>query len=326
MSLQLQQATVPSGHPAIARQYAWRFESPARVGIKVNLYRECEVEGLALALERPDLATCPVECLMVGDSYFMTHLGRRTTKLGPDERAEALDTMVDLVAEVRAAMDATLPRNRMPYLIGDMPDGSADDTLTMLRTADRFLSAGGDVVKVELGTRGTLASVEAAARRGIATIVHLGYTPQSGRLTRYGETVGEAETMFAAARAARDAGACAIVLEMVSEAVGQALSVPAPSSLPVYSIFSGKAAFGGQSLNAWDSVFLPAGPRRYFPCTAFLDPDADRSAYTPGLVGDCLAQLIRLTLAGRFPLSPPTALTEADLEVLAHAAPWGPAH
>lgn len=310
-------------HPAIAAQCAWRYAHPSTVGIKVNLYREAEVAGLAQALGGEGLSDCPLECVMVGDSFFMTHLGRPSTRLaGEEEQRWGFETMVGLVAEVREALELLLPPHRLPYLIGDLPDGCTEDPATTLARAERYLAAGADVIKVEAGTPAALACVEAAASAGIPTIVHMGYTPQTGAVARYGNTLPEALGVFAAARRARDSGACAIVLEMVSEAVNRSLSAPNPAGLPVYSIFSGRAPYGGQSLNAWDATFRPRAPRRYFPPTAVLDPDADRGAYGPEILGECLGALLRLTLAGSFPLTPPPAMSPADEEILAGTDPW----
>lgn len=313
----------PRLHAAIAGQCAPRYAAPGTVGLKINLYRAGEVAGLAQALCEPDLAGCPVESVMVGDSYFMTHLGRPSTRLdGPGEQEWGLRILTRLVAEVREAMDALLPPRRMPFLVGDLPDGAGDSIDRMLAAADRLLAAGADTVKLEAGTPGALACVEAAARRGIPCLVHLGYTPQRGLLARRGDTLEEAGDLFGEARAARDAGACALVLEMVSEAVNAALSAPSPAGVPVYSIFSGRAAHGGQSLNVWDAVFRAGRGQRYFPPTGVLDPDADRAAYRPDLISACLARLLRLTRDGAFPLSPPCRLDARAQAALASLDPW----
>jgi ketopantoate hydroxymethyltransferase len=310
-------------HPAIARQCTWRYESPAHLGLKVNLYRDSEVMGLARALTHNDLRGAPLESVMVGDSYFMTHLGRPSTRLvDADERRWGLETLTALVAEVRSAINAYLPEERLPYLIGDIPDGSASDPDVMLRAAELFLAAGANAIKLEAGTSEAMICLEAAVHRNIPSILHLGYTPQTGSLARYGNTTYQAFQIFSAARRARDAGASAIVLEMVSEPVNQALSAPNRASIPIYSIFSGRAPFGGQSLNVWDATFRPKAPRRFFPPTAILDPDEDRETYTPDLVADCMERLIRLTLNGAFPVTPSTRMSYAEQQALLEIDPW----
>ena len=79
----------------IRAQVAKRFDDPARVAIKVNLYRDYEVVALARALHSLGYnGDSPVECVMVADSYFMTHLGRASTALPTaDERQWGFDEM-----------------------------------------------------------------------------------------------------------------------------------------------------------------------------------------------------------------------------------------
>ncbi|MFF7635713.1 3-methyl-2-oxobutanoate hydroxymethyltransferase [Kitasatospora sp. NPDC008050] len=303
-----------------------RFDDPGELGLKINLYRGLEVEGLARALAAPGLADSPIECLMVGDSYFMTHLGRPGTVLaGAAEQEWALATLVALVAEVRGAMERHLPTARRPFLLADLPDGATADRAAALAATARYTAAGADAVKIEVAGERELRCVEAVAATGVPTVAHLGYTPQLGRLARHGEGMAEALTLFAQARRAREAGAAALVVEMVSEPVNQALSRPHQDGLPVYSVFSGRARWGGQSLNLWDSVVRPARPSRFFPPTAVLDAAEVPTRYTPELIGDRMAELIRLTRDGGFPLSPRTALTEHEIADLSAFDPWSAA-
>ncbi len=300
-----------------------RYDSPARMGLKVNAYRDYEVEGLARALDAPDLADCPLECVMVGDSYFMTHLGRSSTALThPDEWEWALRTLVKLVAQVRTALNAAFPVHRRPFLLADLPDGATRDVAAALSAGARFREAGADAVKAEVADGRDLECLEALAANGLTALGHLGYAPQRGVLTRHGDTPDGASRMFAQARRVRDAGARGLIVEMVSEPVNQALSRPDPAGIPLYSVFSGRAAWGGQSLNVWDAVVRPARGSRFFPPTSVIDAAEAPSAYTPGLIADRMRELIRLTLAGRFPLSPRTALTSEEITRISETNPW----
>ena len=304
----------------IGEQYL-RRRATGSIGVKVNLYRGPEVEGLALALRHPGLREAPVECVMVGDSYFMTHLGRPSTRLEPGEREWGVATMVSLVAEVREALDRCFGE-AAPYLLGDLPDGAADSVGSAVATAESMLDAGAEAVKVEIGDDATLGVLAALAERGVPVVGHLGYTPQRAGLRRHGDSVEAALAFFAAARRVRDAGARALVLEVVSEPVNRALSRWRPDAIPVYSIFSGRAACGGQSLNVWDSVFRPAKPAPSFPPTAAYDvADAPR-VYTPELIARHLGDLLALTLAGTFPPSPRTSLDAPVAEAIAAVDPW----
>jgi ketopantoate hydroxymethyltransferase len=277
--------------------------NPGRIGLKINLYRDYELAAVAEAAAASALDPDPIECFMVGDSYLMTHLGRATTRLEPNEHAWALRLMADLVVECRAARDVHYGAEEPPFLLADLPDGAVATPDKAVASSRRLMDAGADAVKIEVASEDELALVAAVAEAGIPTVVHIGYTPQRGSLRRYGGTAEEIANLCDAARTARDLGACALVLEMVTEAANAVLCAPHPDALPVYSIFSGRADLGGQSLNVWDSVFSSGRPSKYFPPTATLDPAVDRGRYREALV-PAMTELLRLTVAGEFPLSP----------------------
>ncbi|MFE2853696.1 3-methyl-2-oxobutanoate hydroxymethyltransferase [Streptomyces lavendulae] len=303
--------------------YLKRYEAPSCIGLKINAYRDYEVAALAEAIRTPDLEDSPIECVMVGDSYFMTHLGRSTTAMeGDQEREWALTTLVGLVGEVRKTLDTEFPRNRRPFLMADLPDGATSDAATARAAAAAFAGAGADGVKIEIAAERELRCVEEVAGSGLPTLAHLGYAPQRGALARHGDTVRSALSLFAQARRARDSGACGLIVEMTSEVANRALSRPHRHGLPVYSIFSGRARWGGQSLNVWDAVIRPARKSRYFPPTAAIDASQAPTAYTPELIADRMRELLRLTLAGRFPPTPRTALGAHEVAKIAETDPW----
>lgn len=311
----------------LASQLAARAARPDRPRLKVNLYNGLETRATAhaaraLAAE----GTAPdIDCLMVGDSYLMTHLGRPSTRLDTAaEQAWAVDLLVGLLAEVRRAVDAEpWPDGEVPWLLGDLPDGAARDLPAAGAAAARMAAAGAEAVKVEIDGPGSWAVLDGLATGGAAVVAHLGYTPQHSANRRYGGDLAEARALFAAAARARDAGAVALVLERVDPAVHARLAAPDPRGLPVYAIFSGTAPATGQNLNAWDAVVRPDAARRGFPPTAVLDrAEAAAGAYTEELVADRLAALVRLAQAGRYP-DQRTSLDEAAREALAAAAVWG---
>jgi ketopantoate hydroxymethyltransferase len=303
--------------------YLRRFGHPAQLGLKINAYRGYEVQALAEAVRAPELAGCPVECVMVGDSYFMTHLGRDGTRMeSAADREWALATLTGLVGEVRGALDAGFGAGERPFLMADLPDGATLDVAAARTAADRFTAAGADAVKVELAGETDLKCAEAVAATGVPVVAHIGYSPQRSALVRYGDTVEGARELFAQARAARDAGACGLVVEMVSESVNRALSRPHRDGVPLYSVFSGRARWGGQSLNVWDAVVRPAGRSRYFPPTPVIDAAEVPQRYTPELIADRLRELIGLTMAGWFPLSPRSALTAGEAALVEDSDPW----
>ncbi|HXW81643.1 MAG TPA: 3-methyl-2-oxobutanoate hydroxymethyltransferase, partial [Acidimicrobiales bacterium] len=297
------------GSPAAVRQLAAhkcreRAAKPGRVGVKVNLYRGYEVRAVAAAVEDTGFGTDPVECVMVGDSYFMTHLGRPSTRLAPSEREWAMATMCHLVREVRNALDTTYLPPRCPFLIADLPDGSTATREQAVVSAERLVDAGAEAVKLEVPFARELCYIERLTDRGLPVVAHLGYTPQRSELRRFGQSLEEVRALCRLARTARDHGAVAVVLEMTSELVNRLLSTPGPGAPPVYSIFSGRADLGAQSLNVWDSAVRPLSPKRAFPPTACLDPRSERDQYGYSVVRKSMAGLLALVARGEFPPSP----------------------
>jgi 3-methyl-2-oxobutanoate hydroxymethyltransferase len=151
-----------------------------------------------------DAAGIPV--LLVGDSAANNVFGYPTT----------LQVTVDeLIPLVRAVVGGT----RRSLVVADLPFGSYEEGPTQaLRTAVRFMKEGGaHAVKLEGGRRSAPA-VEALTHAGIPVMAHVGFTPQSEhtlggyRVQGRGDTADE---VIADAVAVADAGAFAVVLEMV---------------------------------------------------------------------------------------------------------------
>gem|GEM_PF-1581323 len=289
----------------LAAHQAARSARPDVPRIKVNLYKGYEVAAVAGALAdvRDEFdGFSQVDSLMVADSYLTTHLGHAGTRVTPGDENTFLETMRGLVAEVVAARRETFGTGPdAPYVIADMPDGSARTPDTAERNGVGMLALGADILKVEVGESGGFSVLERLGRAGLPVIAHLGYTPQTRENRKYGTSMDEALALCAAARRARDCGARAIVLERVSGAVNGLLSRPSPSGLPVYSIFSGRCPYLGQSLNVWDSVIRPGFAAKAFPPTADLDRAAYPDGYTEPVIRAHMADLLRLTLAGRYP-------------------------
>jgi len=287
----------------IKRQLARRPHNPGRIGLKINLYHDFEVEAVVRAADAAGVAANQIECMMVGDSYLTTHLARSSTRLEPGEHEWARGLMASLVSECRAAIDRTLPTSEAPYLLADMPDGAAASPDSAIRSARSFLDAGAEAVKLEVASEYDFVTLEGVCDAGIPAVVHLGYTPQQGPLRRYGATIDEFCGLCDDVRRARACGAVAIVLEMVTETANRLLCRPHPGGLAVYSIFSGRAELGAQSLNVWDSVFQRRASK-YFPPTATLDVARDRDRYGPETIVPAMRELMRMTVDRRFPLTP----------------------
>jgi 3-methyl-2-oxobutanoate hydroxymethyltransferase len=151
-----------------------------------------------------DAAGIPV--LLVGDSAANNVFGYPTT----------LPVTVDeLLPLVRAVVGGT----RRSLVVADLPFGSYEEGPTQaLRTAVRFMKEGGaHAVKLEGGRR-TAPAIEALTAAGIPVMAHVGFTPQSEHTLGGYRVQGRgdaAEEVVADAIAVAEAGAFAVVLEMV---------------------------------------------------------------------------------------------------------------
>ena len=192
-----------------------------------------------------DRAGIPV--LLVGDSAANNVFGYETTlPVTPEE----------LLPLVRAVVRATTHS----LVVGDLPFGSYEEgPAQALRTAVRFMKEGGcHAVKLEGGRR-CAAQIEAIVGAGIPVMAHIGFTPQSEhtlggyRVQGRGDT---AEEVLADARAVAEAGAFAVVLEMVPGEVAK--RVTGELSIPTVGIGAGPDT-DGQVLVWQDMAGLRTG-------------------------------------------------------------------
>ncbi|MEV4724879.1 3-methyl-2-oxobutanoate hydroxymethyltransferase [Micromonospora humida] len=169
-----------------------------------------------------------IPALLVGDSAANNVFGYETT----------LPVTVDeLLPLVRAVVRAT----RHTLVVGDLPFGSYEEGPTQaLRTAVRFMKEGGcHAVKLEGGRR-CADQIAAITGAGIPVMAHIGFTPQSEhtlggyRVQGRGDTADE---VLADARAVAEAGAFAVVLEMVPGEVAK--RVTAELAIPTVGIGAG---------------------------------------------------------------------------------------
>ncbi|KOU12922.1 3-methyl-2-oxobutanoate hydroxymethyltransferase [Streptomyces sp. WM6372] len=200
--------------------------SPAREAASPTLYggtgtRRITVRDLNLAKERGekwpmltaydamtasvfDEAGIPV--ILVGDSMGNCHLGYENTV------PVTMDEMTMLSAAVVRGTSRAL-------VIGDLPFGSYQEgAVQALRSATRLVKeAGVGAVKLEGGER-SLHQTELIVQSGIPVMSHLGLTPQSVNAMGYrvqGRGDEAAHQLLRDAKAAQDAGAFAVVLELV---------------------------------------------------------------------------------------------------------------
>ncbi|GAB2935731.1 3-methyl-2-oxobutanoate hydroxymethyltransferase [Streptomyces hainanensis] len=153
-----------------------------------------------------DEAGIPV--MLVGDSMGNTHLGYDSTV------PVTLDQMVMLSAAVVRGTQRAL-------IIGDLPFGSYQESAAQaLRSATRLVKeAGVGAVKLEGGER-SADQVSLLVESGIPVMAHVGLTPQSvhafGGHPVQGRGEEAAQQLLRDAKAVQDAGAFAVVLELVT--------------------------------------------------------------------------------------------------------------
>lgn len=161
-----------------------------------------------------DEAQIPV--ILVGDTLGEVVLGLETT---------IPVTLDDIVHHTKAVVRGA----RRPLIIADMPFMTYQtDTADALRNASRLIQEGGaQAVKLE-GGREVAGSIRRLSECGIPVMAHLGLQPQSvhhlGGYRARGRTADEARRLLADALAVQEAGAFAVVLELVPGDVAAAIT------------------------------------------------------------------------------------------------------
>jgi 3-methyl-2-oxobutanoate hydroxymethyltransferase len=172
-----------------------------------------------------DEAGVPV--LLVGDSLGMVVLGF------PDTTLVTLDDIRHHLAAVARAKTRALIVADLPYHTYETPDAA-------LVNARVLVEAGADAIKLE-GGQSVLPEITAIRRDGIAVMGHIGMLPQSvkeeGGYKIKGKSAPERERLLADARAIEQAGAFAIVLELVEHELAR--EITAAVNIPTIGIGSG---------------------------------------------------------------------------------------
>jgi len=170
--------------------------------------------------------------ILVGDSLGMVVLGYTDT---------TSVTMSEMEHHVRAAARAQ-PR---ALLVADLPYHSYDTVANAVANAKRLTAAGAEAVKAE-GGRAIIEQVRAIVAAGIPFCGHLGMLPQSvreeGGYRVKGKIESEHQALLADADALAEAGAFAIVLELVTAPVAKEITQHIP--IPTIGIGSGKDCDG----------------------------------------------------------------------------------
>ncbi len=208
-------------------------EAPKRV--RTRHFARAKEEGITITgLTSYDVLTAQIfdeagiDFLLVGDSAGNTVLGYDTTL------PVTIDDLIPLTRGVVRGVKRAL-------VVADMPFGSYETGPDeALHTAFRFMKeTGAHAVKLEGGVR-SAEQIRRIVSAGIPVMGHVGFTPQSehglgGHVIQGRGTA--ADQLLADAKAVEEAGAFAVVLEMVpAEAAAR---VTAELSIPTISVGAG---------------------------------------------------------------------------------------
>jgi 3-methyl-2-oxobutanoate hydroxymethyltransferase len=190
-----------------------------------------------------DEAGIPV--LLIGDSAANNVYGYETTL------QVSVEELLPLVAAVARSTQRTL-------VVADLPFGSYESgPAQALETAVKFMKAGAHAVKLEGGRR-MAAQIRALTDAGIPVMGHIGFTPQSEHTLGGYRVQGrdaQATEIEADAHAVADAGAFAVVLEMVTSSVAAEIT----KRLPIPTIGIGAGPETDAQVLVWQDM---AGLRR----------------------------------------------------------------
>ncbi|WP_448852288.1 3-methyl-2-oxobutanoate hydroxymethyltransferase [Corynebacterium sp. 335C] len=195
-------------------------------------------------------ADAGVEVLLVGDSAANVVYGYGTTT------EVTLDEMIPLARGVVRGAPKSL-------VVADLPFGTyeASDEQAVLSAARMMRESAAHMVKIEGGVR-IAPRIRALVDAGIPVMAHIGFTPQSvnnlGGFRVQGRGDG-ADQLRADARAVAEAGASAVVLEMVPAPLAEEITAELP--IPTVGIGAG-AGCDAQVLVWQDAMALPDGGRR----------------------------------------------------------------
>ena len=193
------------------------------------------------------ISQADIPVLLVGDSAANVIYGYKTTT------EVSLDEMIPLARGVVRGVGKAL-------VVADLPFGTyeASDEQAVLSAARMMRESGAHAVKIEGGVR-IAPRIRALVDAGIPVMAHIGFTPQSVHSLSGFKVQGRADgadALRADARAVTEAGAFAVVLEMVPAD----LAAEVTRDLPIPTIGIGAGRDTDAQVLVWqDMVELPAG-------------------------------------------------------------------
>lgn len=218
-----------------ARPYGGGSDDPTLKRVRIRHFERAKQQGIKITgltsydcLSASIFDEAGIDFLLVGDSAGNTVFGYETTI------PVTVDELIPLTAAVVRGVKRAL-------VIADMPFGSYENGPDQaLATATRFMKeTGAHAVKLEGGVR-SAKQIKRIVRAGIPLLAHIGFTPQSehglGGHIIQGRGEG-AEQLVADAHAVEEAGAFAVVMEMVPSAI--AGRVTGELSIPTISVGAG---------------------------------------------------------------------------------------
>ena len=189
-----------------------------------------------------------IDVILVGDSVGTTLLGYETTI------PVTLAAMLHHTAAVVRAKNRALIVADLPFAEGHREYARMFDSCTRL-----MQEAGAEAIKIE-GGEPIASKVARLTAAGIPILGHIGLLPQQvlklGRYRRFGKTEAEQRQLLADAQALEDAGAFAIIGEMIVPEV--ATDIAQRISIPLIGIGCGKGC-DGQILVSTDLLGLTLG-------------------------------------------------------------------
>jgi 3-methyl-2-oxobutanoate hydroxymethyltransferase len=197
-------------------------ETAPRKRVRIRHFARAKAEGIKIVgLTSYDMLTAHIfdeagiDFLLVGDSAGNNVLGFDST----------LPVTVDELIPLTRAVATSVTR---ALVVADMPFGSYEEGPEQaLRTAMRFMKeTHAHAVKLEGGVRSSR-QISRIVESGIPVMAHVGFTPQSehglgGHLIQGRGT--EADRVIEDALACQEAGAFAIVLEMIPASLAQRIT------------------------------------------------------------------------------------------------------
>jgi len=220
-----------------------------------------------------------IDIILVGDSVGTNVLGYAS---------EREVTMADMVHHLKAVRRGVV----QAYLLADMPYQSYATPPVALDNAQTLLAHGAEAVKLEGGIE-QVETVRRLTAQGITVCGHIGFTPQTlhqpGRRAKVqGRSFSQAVALLESAMALEQAGAKLLVLELIPEPLGKAIT--ACLHIPTIGIGAGRFC-DGQVLIIHDLLGL----------TPFHLKFVKRYQHSRDLTRQAMAQYKRDVEQGLFP-------------------------